>query len=296
VNVEEVVIRFAERSEDALVEAALAEDIGNADWTTTWTVPEEARGEAVILARAPGVIAGTRPAGKAFGKLDPDVRISWRHSDGDRVQVDGKVCELSGRLGAILTAERTALNFLGHLSGVATLASRFVEAVQGTGCTIVDTRKTTPGWRSLEKEAVVAGGAMNHRAGLYDMVLLKENHLRAAGGVGPALDLVLPLARARELEVELEVTGLAELKETLARPPKARPDRVLLDNMPAAELREAVRAAQKGDPPLPLLEASGGITLESVRRIAETGVDLISVGSLTHSASALDLSLLIDGA
>ena len=285
--------RTAGLSEEALVEAALAEDIGAADWTTEWTVGRDVPGAAVIVSRSPGVIAGTGPAGRAFRILDPEMRIVWRHVDGGCVDAGGTVGELSGRLAAILTAERTALNFLGRLSGVATVTSRFVAAVQGTGCTIVDTRKTTPGWRSLEKRAVQAGGAANHRAGLYDMVLLTENHLRAAGGVGPALDAVSALARARALEVELEVTGLAELEEALGRAPGARPDRILLDNFSVEELRQAVTAVRRHEEPFPLLEASGGITLESVRRIAETGVDLISVGSLTHSASALDLSLLV---
>lgn len=292
-NVQDRGHRLTELSEEALVEAALAEDIGEADWTTSWTVPMDAHGDARIVARSEGVIAGTRPAGTAFRMLDPEMAIRWTRADGDRVSPAATVCELSGSLASILTAERTALNFLGRLSGVASLASRYVEAVQGTGSTIVDTRKTTPGWRRLEKEAVIAGGAKNHRAGLWEMVLLKENHLRAAGGVERALDLVLPEARDRRIEVEIEVTGLAELRQALERAPTARPDRILLDNMSPPALREAVRLTEQQGPPTPLLEASGGITLESVRRIAETGVDLISVGSLTHSASALDLSLLV---
>ncbi|MEJ2343258.1 MAG: carboxylating nicotinate-nucleotide diphosphorylase [Gemmatimonadales bacterium] len=269
----------------ALIEAALAEDIGEADWTTRWTISEEARGSARIVVRADGVIAGTRPAEAVFRRLDPEVRIDWRRADGDGVQPGSVVADLSGRLHAILTAERTALNFLGRLSGIATLTSRYVEAVEGTGCRVVDTRKTTPGWRRLEKEAVVVG--------LYDMVLLKENHLRQAGGVGPALDQVIEHARAAGLEVEVEVTDLAELGAALERPPGARPDRILLDNMTPEMLRDAVQAARKVDPPVPLLEASGGITLDSVRAIADTGVDLVSVGALTHSAATLDLSLLL---
>ncbi|MEJ2334626.1 MAG: carboxylating nicotinate-nucleotide diphosphorylase [Gemmatimonadales bacterium] len=287
---------MSQRSSDpemALIEAALAEDIGEADWTTRWTISEEARGSARIVVRADGVIAGTRPAEAVFRRLDPEVRIDWRRADGDGVQPGSVVADLSGRLHAILTAERTALNFLGRLSGIATLTSRYVEAVEGTGCRVVDTRKTTPGWRRLEKEAVVAGGGENHRSGLYDMVLLKENHLRQAGGVGPALDHVIERARAAGLEVEVEVTDLAELGAALERPPGARPDRILLDNMTPEMLRDAVQAARKVDPPVPLLEASGGITLDSVRAIADTGVDLVSVGALTHSAATLDLSLLL---
>ncbi len=287
---------MSQRSSDpemALIEAALAEDIGEADWTTRWTISEEARGSARIVARADGVIAGTRPVEAVFRRLDPEVRLDWRRADGDGVQTGSVVADLSGRLHAILAAERTALNFLGRLSGVATLTSRYVEAVEGTGCRVVDTRKTTPGWRRLEKEAVVAGGGENHRLGLYDMVLLKENHLRQAGGVGPALDHVIERARAAGLEVEVEVTDLAELGAALERPPGARPDRILLDNMTPGMLRDAVQAVRKVDPPVPLLEASGGITLDSVRAIADTGVDLVSVGALTHSAATLDLSLLL---
>ena len=279
--------------ERALVEAALAEDIGDGDWTTRWTVPSAARGEAHIIARAGGVIAGSRTAEAVFRQLDPAVRIDWSKPDGGRVDPGAVVANISGPLQAILTAERTALNFLGRLSGIATLASQYVQAIDGTGCRIIDTRKTTPGWRRLEKEAVLAGGAANHRFGLYDMVLLKENHLRHAGGVGPALDLVMARARAAGLEVEIEVGDLAELRTALDRAPEDRPGRILLDNMSLAELREAVHIVAALDPPAPLLEASGGVTLQSVRRIAETGVDLVSVGALTHSAPTLDLSLLV---
>lgn len=277
----------------ALIEAALAEDIGEADWTTRWTISEAARGSARIVARAEGVIAGAGLAESVFRRLDPQIRLDWRRVDGERVRADSVVAELEGRLDAILTAERTALNFLGHLSGVATLTSRYVRAVEGTGCRVVDTRKTTPGWRRLEKAAVLAGGGENHREGLHDMVLLKENHLRHTGGVGPALDHVIERARAAGLEVEVEVTDLVELEAALERRPEARPDRILLDNMTTEMLRKAVRAVRKLDPPVPLLEASGGVTLESVRSIADTGVDLVSVGALTHSAAALDLSLLV---
>ena len=278
---------------DRLIEAALAEDVGAGDWTTLWTVSEEARGSATILARAGGVIAGTGPAGAVFRKLDPEVGVEWSRADGDRVQAGDEVARLEGRLHAILTGERTALNFLGRLSGIATLTARYVEAVAGTGCRVIDTRKTTPGWRGLEKRAVAAAGGENHRIGLYDMVLLKENHIRHAGGVGRALDLVLPRARAAGLPVEVEVTDLEELSMAIGRRAEDRADRVLLDNMSEEQLREAVRMVRALDPPLPLLEASGGVTLDAVRRIAETGVDLVSVGALTHSAATLDVSLLL---
>ncbi len=280
-------------AEEALVSAALAEDVGAADWTTRWTVREDTAGRAEIVAQAVGVIAGTRPAEAVFRQLERATRVRWDRVDGDRVCPGDTVADVRGDLRVILTGERTALNFLGRLSGVATLASRYVDAVRGSGCRIVDTRKTTPAWRRLEKEAVAAGGAGNHRAGLYDMVLLKENHINAAGGIEPALNAVIVRAGERGLEVEVEVTSLEELREVLSRPPPGRPDRILLDNMPPQVLAEAVREVRSSEPPIPLLEASGGVTLDSVCQIAESGVDMISVGALTHSAPALDLSLLV---
>lgn len=276
---------------EELVEAALAEDLGEGDVTTAWTVPEGARGRATIVAREDGVLAGTRAAGVVFVRLDQDAEVRWLARDGDRVEAGGELAALEGRLRPLLSAERTALNFLGRLSGTATLAARFVRAVEGTGCRITDTRKTTPGWRRLEKAATAAGGAVNHRMGLNDMVLIKENHVRSAGGVAQALRAVLPRARAAGIPVEVEVTDLRELEVAL----RAAPDRILLDNMDPPTLSRAVRRTEEaGGEARPLLEASGGITLENVRRVAETGVDLVSVGALTHSAPALDLSLLVD--
>lgn len=276
---------------EELVEAALAEDLGSGDVTTEWTVPGDARGRAKIVAREEGVLAGTRAAEVVVLQLDPGAEIRWRGRAGDPVEAGGEVAELEARLRPLLSAERTALNFLGRLSGIATLTARFVGAVEGTGTRITDTRKTTPGWRRLEKAATAAGGAVNHRMGLHDMVLVKENHLRAAAGVAEALRAVLPRAREAGIPVEVEVTSLEELEEALA----AAPDRILLDNMDPPALSRAVRrAGEAAGEERPLLEASGGITLENVRRVAETGVDLISVGALTHSAPALDLSLLVD--
>lgn len=276
-----------------LVEAALAEDLGDGDRTTEWSVPAGARARARIVARASGVLAGTGPAGLAFRLLDAGAEPGWRAADGDPVEAGATVARVEGPLAALLSAERTALNFLGRLSGVATLTARFVAAVEGTGCRITDTRKTTPGWRRLEKAATAAAGAVNHRMGLDDMVLLKENHLRAAGGVAEALEAVRPRARDAGLAVEVEVTGPEELEAALA----GSPERILLDNMDPDELRRAVRRTRELDPEdRPLLEASGGVTLESVREVAGTGVDLISVGALTHSAPALDLSMLVEEA
>lgn len=275
---------------DTLVERALAEDVGDGDRTTRWTVPAGGRGRARIVARGDGVIAGVAAAERVFARLDAGVEVRWSRRDGDRVGRGEAVAELEGPLRAILTGERTALNFLGRLSGVATLAARFVEAVRGTGCRIVDTRKTTPGWRILEKAAAAAGGARNHRMGLYDMVLVKENHARAAGGVAASLAAVGERARREGLEVEVEVRDERELEEALS----AGADRILLDNMTPDELRAAVRRVRALPSPHPLLEASGGVTLDTVRDVAGTGVDLISVGAITHSAPALDLSLLVD--
>lgn len=273
-----------------LVRTALSEDVGDGDRTTLWSVPEGARGRARIVSRREGVIAGTGPVHRVFRTLSEEIDVEVGVEDGAEVDEGGVVCRLEGPLRPILTGERTALNFLSHLSGVATRTRRFVRAVEHTGCRITDTRKTTPGWRRLEKAATRAGGAVNHRMGLYDMVLLKENHIRAAGGVRAAIEAVRGPADDEGLDVEVEVESVAQLREALP----ARPDRVLLDNMPLPQLRSAVRIVRRGDGPRPDLEASGGVDLASAPAVAETGVDLISVGRLTHSAPALDLSLLVD--
>lgn len=270
--------------------AALGEDVGDGDRTTAWTIPEGVRGSARIVAREDGVIAGVALADAVFEAVDPRLARTWLVSDGDGIGRGDALVALAGPLRAILTAERTALNGLSRLSGIATHASRFVRAVEGTGARILDTRKTTPGWRRLEKAAAAAGGALNHRMGLYDMVLIKENHIRGAGGVGAALRAVLPRARAAGLEVEIEVTGAAELEEALEH----GPDRILLDNLGPDELAEAVRRVGARPEPRPLLEASGGVTLDTVREVASTGVDFVSVGAITHSAPGLDLSLEVD--
>lgn len=277
-------------SAEALVRAALAEDVGDGDRTTEWSVPEGTRGRAAIVSREDGVVAGVDPAARVFRALSEDVEVEVLVEDGGEVGEGGDVCRVAGPLRPILTAERTALNFLCHLSGVATLTRRFVRAVDHTGCRITDTRKTTPGWRELEKAATRAGGAVNHRMGLYDMVLLKENHVRAAGGVRAAVEAVRGRADDEGLAVEVEVETVSELRQVLP----AGPDRVLLDNMSPSELRTAVRVVRRGDGAGPELEASGGVDLESAPAVAETGVDLISVGRLTHSAPALDLSLLVE--
>ncbi|MBT8479315.1 MAG: carboxylating nicotinate-nucleotide diphosphorylase [Gemmatimonadetes bacterium] len=281
----EEIVRVA----DPLIRRELEEDIGDGDRTSEWTIPAALVGEARILAKEHGVVCGAGVAARAFTIADENLEVAVQASDGTRVGPGETLVWVSGSLRSILAAERTALNFLARLSGVATLTARYVEAVAGTGCRVADTRKTTPGWRTLEKYAVAAGGGMNHRRGLYDMVLIKENHIRAAGGVAAAIEAAQPNARREGLEVEVEVTNEAELEEAV----RCAPDRVMLDNMSVAELRAAVAMIRNAPAPRPRIEASGGVTLDSVRDIARTGVDYISVGALTHSAPALDLSLLV---
>jgi nicotinate-nucleotide pyrophosphorylase (carboxylating) len=273
----------------ALVARALREDVGEGDWTTLWTVLPDTSAEARILAKADGVVAGLELAAAVFAVLDPVVRFDARQPNGHAVTAGDTIATLSGPARAILTGERTALNFVQRLSGVASLTRRFVDAVAGTGVRILDTRKTTPGWRAVEKAAVRAGGGENHRLGLHDMVLIKENHVAAAGGLAAAIERVHN-ANDRGLAVEVEVRDLTELDTAMA----GHVDRILLDNMSLEDLREAVRRVRTRDADRrPELEASGNITLDRVRPVAETGVDAISIGALTHSAPALDLSLLV---
>ena len=269
-----------------LIERALEEDVGAGDWTTLWTVGEKARAEAVIVAKAEGVLAGARIVAAVFERVDPALKVEFEAADGERLAPGARVCTLRGPARAILTGERTALNFLQRLSGIASLTRRFVDRIEGTGAIILDTRKTTPGWRSLEKAAVRVGGGSNHRTGLFDMVLIKENHIAAAGGIVEAVERVREHNSAG-LAVEVEVTSLEELDIAI----RAGVDRILLDNMSLEMMREAVELTRRFEPDRPELEASGNMSLERVRAVAETGVDFISVGALTHSAPALDLSL-----
>jgi nicotinate-nucleotide pyrophosphorylase (carboxylating) len=272
----------------SLIRAALVEDLGNrGDVTTEATVPPEVRGRAEIIAKQDGILAGLPVAGWTFAELDPELVFTPRRRDGDRVQPGEVVAEVSGRLRSILIAERTALNFLMRLSGIATLTSRFVEAVAGTRAKILDTRKTTPGWRRLEKYAVQCGGGKNHRMGLYDQVLIKENHIAAAGSVAEAIRRAKSYLREKNLPlfIEVEVSDMRQLREAL----EEGVDRILLDNMSSELLREAVRLGA-GEVEF---EASGNVTLANVREVAETGVDYVSIGALTHSAPAFDFSLLV---
>ena len=265
------------------VAAALAEDLGLAgDLTTDAIVPPEEVAAAAFVTRAPGVIAGLQLAEAAFHLLDPQARLEIQIADGERAPANTIVARVTGKARALLTAERVALNFLGRMSGIATLTRQYVDAVAGCRAQIIDTRKTTPGLRAVEKYAVRAGGGVNHRVGLFDAVLIKDNHIVVAGGVGPAI----AAARARAghmVKVEVEVDTLAQLAEALGH----GVDAVLLDNMGPEQLRKAVRLVADRA----LTEASGGVTLDTVRAIADAGVDLISVGALTHSAPALDLGL-----
>jgi nicotinate-nucleotide pyrophosphorylase (carboxylating) len=232
------------------------------------------------------VVAGVDAAAAVFAAVDPGIVMGVVRGDGIRATPGDVVLELTGPAGRILTAERVALNFMGRLSGIATLTRAFVDAVRGTGARIIDTRKTTPGWRHLEKAAVRAGGGGNHRMGLYDMVMIKDNHIVAAGGITQAVERVR--ARNHEhLPIEVEVRSMAELEEVL----ELYVDRILLDNMDPQGLRAAVERVKRMGAERPELEASGNVTLASVRAVAETGVDLISVGALTHSAPVADLSL-----
>jgi nicotinate-nucleotide pyrophosphorylase (carboxylating) len=265
------------------VTEALAEDLGLAgDVTSAATVPAGVRASAVLAARRPGAVAGLALAEAAFRALDPVVRFEPHVGDGAAVAAGDVLARVEGQARALLSAERVALNFLGRLSGIATLTRRYVEAVAGTGAAIVDTRKTTPGLRAFEKYAVRCGGGRNHRSGLFDAVLIKDNHIAAAGGLAQAVERARAHA-GHMLKIEVEVDTLAQLADALRHPI----DVVLLDNMTPAQLREAV-AVVAGRV---LTEASGGVSLETVRAIAETGVDLISVGALTHSAPVLDLGL-----
>ncbi len=270
----------------ALVRAALEEDVGSGDVTTCATVAADAQARALITQKAPGVIYGLDVAAAVFAHLDADVRCERLVEEGVWREQGGAVLSIRGRARALLTGERTALNFLTHLSGVATLAARAARQVEGTGASVLDTRKTTPGLRALEKAAVAAGGAVNHRAGLYDAILIKENHIAAAGGIAAAVAAALAAAPQLAPTLEVEVRDPQEIEQALA----AGAPRLLLDNMDVQQLRAAVaQVAGRAE-----LEASGGVSLQTLSSLAGTGVESISMGALTHSAPALDLSLIME--
>jgi nicotinate-nucleotide pyrophosphorylase (carboxylating) len=286
-----------------LVQYALSEDVGTGDITTLNAVPSGVNARAVVVTREDGVVAGIDVARLTFREAEPRLKFTALAQDGQRLKAGAGLLQVTGDVGGILKAERTALNFLQRLCGVASLTRRFVDEVAGTGAVILDTRKTTPGLRFLEKYAVKCGGGENHRLALWDMYLVKDNHIRAAGGVTAALERILR-TRQGDLLLEVEVESLDQLQEAL----RPEVDRILVDNRPPAEVRRAVEvvdewcAAHPPDSPRmrpgarrwPEVEVSGGITLQAARAYAETGVDYLSIGALTHSARALNLSLEIE--
>lgn len=272
---------------ERLIEAALAEDIGAGDLTSLYFVPAERRSTAFIVAREAGVLSGGGVALEVFRKVDPAIEATLLVNDGDRISEGAYVMKIEGPSRSVLTAERTALNFMQRMSGVASATRRYVDEVRGTSAQILDTRKTIPGWRLLDKQAVVHGGGTNHRMGLYDRVMVKDNHLVAEGRLEELQEAIRRLkADHPSVEVELEADRLEQVEAFLEL---EGVDYLLLDNMSLEELRLAV--GLRGDQPNPRLEASGGVNLDTVAGIAETGVDFISVGAITHSVKALDLAL-----
>jgi nicotinate-nucleotide pyrophosphorylase (carboxylating) len=279
-------VQLSNKEIRAAVKSALAEDIGSGDATTLATISEKATSKAVMRSREPLIVAGIQFAEMAFRKLSPKIKIKKLARDGQKVAAGKMLLKISGTARAILTAERVALNFVQRLSGVATLTSQFVGAVRGTNAKILDTRKTTPGWRRFEKYAVTCGGGKNHRIGLFDMILIKDNHLAALRNEKPNA-IAAAISRARKkypkLKIEVEADTLKQVEQAIA----ARADFILLDNMDLKRLRQAVKIVNGRAK----TEASGGVNLKTVRAIAGTGVDFISVGALTHSARAVDIGL-----
>ena len=268
---------------------ALTEDVGGGDATTDALVDAAARARARIVAKQEGVIAGTSVAALAFRELDAEVRVTWAVPEGGAVKRGDAVAEIEGKARAILTAERVALNFLQRLSGIATMTRAFVKAVEGTGVAILDTRKTTPGLRVLEKFAVLAGGGENHRFGLFDGILVKENHVLAAGGLRQALERAVEVGREKKVPVVVEVRTVEEAEEAA----RSGVDRILLDNFTPSKIADVLKRVPRGKKS-PVLEVSGGVRLQNVRDFALPGISFISIGALTHSAPALDLSLLVE--
>ncbi len=274
-------------SEKTLIDLALAEDIGTGDVTSRYFIPGDRTARAFVTVRTPGVLSGVEVAARVFATVDRSLQIEVMVEDGSRVAGGAMVLKVEGPARPLLTAERTALNFLQNLSGIATLTARYVEETRGTGCRILDTRKTLPGYRHLAKRAVAHGGGANHRMGLYDRAMVKDNHLVAEGGLDALREAIRHLKHDHPgVEVELEADSPAQVREFLTLDGV---DHLLLDNMTPAGLRECVEI--RGSARKPMLEASGGVTLDRVAEIAATGGDFISVGALTHSAPALDIGL-----
>lgn len=268
-----------------LIKQALKEDIGKGDVTTNALIPPKQQAKAVIVAKQSGVIAGLDIVRAVFTQLDKNINVRILVKDGDKVSANQKIIEIKGKARAILTAERTALNFMSHLSGIATLTRQFVDKANPYNAKILDTRKTMPGMRLLEKCAVKCGGGVNHRIGLWDGVLVKDNHIAVLGG---EFSSIIIKKASKNMPIEIEVKNLNELKEAL----KAKVDTILLDNMSISQIKKSVAIRGKARV---LLEVSGGVNLANVRQIAKAGPDRISIGALTHSAKALNLSLIING-
>jgi nicotinate-nucleotide pyrophosphorylase (carboxylating) len=269
-----------------LIQLALSEDIGSGDITTSALKLNSKKGQAVVVAKASGIISGLEPFMQVYKTISPAITFTIHKHNGSFVVPGDVIIRLKGPLGAILTGERTAMNLLSHLSGVSTLTKSIVDAVKGYPVKILDTRKTMPGMRLLQKMAVKNGGASNHRMGLFDMYLIKENHIEAAGGLEEALKKVITHRKKTRAKIEIEVKNLDELQTAL----KYRPDYILLDNFALSMMKKAVKIARAINPKV-ILEASGNVNLNTVRKIASTGVDRISIGKITHSAPVLDLSL-----
>jgi nicotinate-nucleotide pyrophosphorylase (carboxylating) len=269
-----------------LIDLALSEDIGTGDITSQTLIPGSLTGKAIIVAKQEGIVAGLEVAKRVFQSVDAGIAFKYHVKDGDRVKAQEKVASIQGKVRSILTAERTALNFLQRLSGIASLTAKYVERVKGTKAKILDTRKTTPGMRILEKYAVRMGGGENHRMGLSDMILIKENHIKAAGGISKAVKKAKRKCGKRKIEVE--VRDFKEVTEAAS----TATDWIMLDNMTVREMKKAVDLISSANRKIKI-EASGGVTLKNVRDTALTGVNYISVGALTHSAPALDLSLIL---
>lgn len=269
---------------DQLIRIALEEDIGSGDVTTDPIVEAQRTGTGKIMAKESMVLAGLDVACKVFLALDPTMEFTTLYKDGDHIAIGTAFLTITGKLRALLEGERTALNFLQHLSGIATTTRQYIERIAETGVRLVDTRKTMPGWRALEKYAVRVGGGHNHRFGLYDAILIKENHIVAAGGITEAITRVRNSIH-HLLKIEVEVTSIEQIKEALEN----KVDIIMLDNMTPGQIREAVLLINKSA----LIEVSGGVSLENILDFAKTGVDMISVGAVTHSARAVDISMLI---
>ena len=276
---------------EEIVIRALDEDLGDGDITTEWTISTNAIAHAFFEAKQPGIISGLYPTDLVYKRVDSDLEFKPLLDDGDSVEPGQPIAEVRGAASSVLTGERTALNFLRHLSGIATMTSEYANAIQNTDTKIVDTRKTTPGLRILEKRAVVHGGGHNHRFGLYDMVLIKDNHIAASGGIGPAVRLCRSNMKkaGKRVDIEVETSDLAQVAQAVCH----EADWIMLDNMSDTQMSEAVQHIRANSPPHHpiIIEASGMITLSRLKSVAKTGVQVISIGALTHSAPVLDISL-----